>query len=48
MLCLEFPVALQVEIALKVAHRNEVADLWSDTENLRLEAAKPVARSGVA
>ena len=42
MLGLEFLVALQV------AHRNDVADLRPETEDLRLEAAKPVARPGVA
>src|SRR5262245_60422229 len=46
---LEFPVGLQVEIALGIfADREDVAELRPEAEHARLEAAEPVAQSAVA
>src|SRR5215469_11801871 len=45
---IEFPVGLEIEIALQVAHRNDVADLRTDAQDAGLEAADPVAAAAVA
>src|SRR5262249_50339812 len=36
----EFPVALQVEITLKISHREQVSDLRTDPADARLEIAQ--------
>ena len=45
---IEFFVALEVQIALVIADRKDVTDLWPDADHSRLEVANSVARSAVA
>jgi hypothetical protein len=47
-LSLELPVSLQVEIALHVPDRKNVADLRADPEHARFEVAERRARAAVA
>ena len=44
----EFPVALEIEIALHVADREDEPDLRAEADDLRLEAADPIAVAAVA
>src|SRR6185312_646759 len=43
----EFPISLQVEIALHVAERKQVADLRTDAGDARAEAVERSRRSGI-
>jgi hypothetical protein len=43
----KFLVAFQIQISLKIAHRDDVTDLRTSPEYPRLKTAEPIARPGV-
>src|SRR5207247_5910203 len=43
----KFLLAFQIQISLKIAHRDDVTDLRTSPEYPRLKTAEPIARPGV-